>query len=380
MFGGGWRIGRIGGVEVRVDPSLLLIGALITFNLWISFAQRFPLLSSGGAVGLAMVTAVLFFASILIHELAHAGMSRVRRIPVLGITLWMFGGATHAKVEARGPADEFLITVVGPLSSAALGLGFRLVGGADALGRPVSFMFTYLGAINLILAAFNLLPGFPLDGGRLLRSGLWKFLGNLSRATTIAARVGQAVALLIVAYGLFLAIDRQALAVGLWPALIGWFLFRAASESLAEEARRGRLRATRAADVMSAPPPTVPGDLSIASALDRYLDGHDGEAFPVMESGRVVGFVSLESARKHDPGRPVRDALILGVEGAVQARPQDGLDEVLDRMGEQRGKMVLRTVLVVDDGRVMGVIEPEDLERELRGRPRAPVPPPPPDH
>jgi CBS domain-containing protein len=131
---------------------------------------------------------------------------------------------------------------------------------------------------------------------------------------------------------------------------------------------------------MSSPPPTVPGDLPIESALDRYLMGHEGEAFPVVEQGRVVGFVSLESARKHDPGRPVRDALILGVEGAVQAQPQDGLDEVLDRMGEQRGRMVLRTVLVVDDGRLVGVIEPEDLERELRGRSRAPVPPPRPHH
>jgi Zn-dependent protease len=366
----GWRIGSIGGVEIRVDPSLFLIATLVTFNLWLQFSERFRHLGSGTAVSLAGVTAVLFFASILVHELAHAGMSIARRIPVLGITLWMFGGATHARVEARGPADEFLVTVVGPLSSAALGGLFLVLNTtARGLGGPVAFMFGYLGVINLLLAAFNLLPGFPLDGGRLLRSGIWKLTGSLSTATRVAGRIGQGVALLIVAYGLYRAVEARALGVALWPALIGWFLYRAAGDSLADEQRRLALRSTTAREVMTPAPPTIAADLPIAEATERYLRGHEGEAFPVVDNGRVAGFVSLDSVRASGPNQPVRDALI-GSDVTTQAAPEETMDVVLDRASEDSGTRSLRTVLVVEDGRVVGVIEPGDLARYLRGRVR----------
>jgi Zn-dependent protease/predicted transcriptional regulator len=366
MLSGGWRIGSIGGVEIRVDPSWGIIAVLFTFNFWLFYSERgrFPGLGSTGAGALAVLTAALFFGSVLGHELAHAGMSKVRGIPVSGITLFLFGGATHAKVDAKGPIDEFLITVVGPLTSAVIGGFFFLVHslGPHTLTRPFSSMFGYLSFVNLILAVFNLLPGFPLDGGRLLRSGLWRAMG-LQRATYVAARVGQLVGLLIIAAGIGFAMWTGDALSFLWPAFIGWFLFRAASSSLVEGDRRRLLESTTARQVMNAPPPSIPANLQIAVAMERYLIGHEGEAFPVIEGGHVVGFVSPRTARAIPLDRQVREAMVEG-RGVIEARPDESMDEVTERLGRQQGE----TVLVLDRGELVGVIEPQDLSRFLRRR------------
>jgi Zn-dependent protease/predicted transcriptional regulator len=366
MLSGGWRIGSIGGVEIRVDPSWGIIAVLITFNFWLFYSERgrFPGLGSGAAGALAVLTAALFFGSVLGHELAHAGMSKARGIPVTGITLFLFGGATHAKVDAKGPIDEFLITVVGPLTSAALGGFFFLVHslGPQTLSHPFSSMFGYLAFINLTLAAFNLLPGFPLDGGRLLRSGLWRAMG-LQRATYVAARVGQLVGLLIIAAGIGIAVWTGDAISFLWPAFIGWFLFRAASSSLVEGDRRRLLESTTARQVMNAPPPSIPADLQVAVAMERFLLGHEGEAFPVIEGGHVVGFVSPRTAREIPLDRQVRDAMVQG-RGVIEARADETMDEVTERLGRNQGE----TVLVLDQGQLVGVIEPQDLSRFLRRR------------
>jgi len=366
MLTGGWRVGRIGGVEIRVDPSWGIIAVLITFNFWLFYSDRarFPNLDSGAAGALAVFTAALFFGSVLGHELAHAGMSKARGIPVSGITLFLFGGATHAKVDAKGPADEFLITVVGPLTSAALGVVFLMVHslGPETLTHPFSSMFGYLAFINLLLAGFNLLPGFPLDGGRLLRSLLWRVMG-LQRGTYVAARVGQGVGLLIIAAGVGISISTGDLVEFLWPAFIGWFLFRAASSSLVEGDRRQLLQLTTAREVMNAPPPSIPSDLQVAVALERYLLGHEGEAFPVIEDGHVVGFVSPRTARAIPLDRRVRDAIFQG-RGVIEARPDETMEAITERLGQERGE----TVLVLDQGRLVGVIERNDLSRFLRRR------------
>jgi Zn-dependent protease/predicted transcriptional regulator len=362
----GWRLGRIGGVEIRIDPSLAIIAALIAFNLWASFSDRsqYPDTSPAVAGGVALLTTLLFFGSILAHELAHAGMSKLRRIPVVGITLYMFGGATQARIESRGPADEFLVTVVGPGTSLALGGLFLLAwsGVRDGAGQPMVSMFLDLGRANLLLGVFNLLPGFPLDGGRLLRSVVWRATGSLARATRIAARSGQGMAAVIIGVGVFFFVrDQNPLA--LWPALIGWFLFRAASGALAEGDRRRRLESATASQVMSPPPPTVPAELPVEEALHRYLTGHEGEAFPVVDGDRVVGFVSLGTIRGVPLDRPVREAMV-GTRGTVEAGPGERLDLVADRLGTAES----RTVLVVEDGTLVGVIEPEDVARFLRER------------
>jgi Zn-dependent protease len=386
MLTGGWRIGRIGGVDIRVDPSWSIIAVIITFYFWLFYSDRlrFRDLPRTGAAAFAVLTAALFFGSVLAHELAHAGMSKLRNIPVSGITLFLFGGATHAKVDARGPADEFLITVVGPVTSGVLGGVFYVLHrlGPEGLSHPFTSMFGYLAFINLTLAAFNLLPGFPLDGGRLLRSGLWRALG-LARATQIAARVGQVVGLGIIASGVAVSVWYGDFLGFLWLAFIGWFLFRAASATLVQDERSRLLRSTTAGQVMAPPPPAIPADLQVAVAMERYLDGHEGEAFPVIDDGHVIGFVSPRTARTVGLHHPIRDAMVEG-RGVIEAEPQETMERVTGRLADQQGE----TVLVLDQGRLVGVIERQDMSRFLRrriGLPRRaqdrppPAIPPPPD-
>jgi Zn-dependent protease len=196
MFGTSWRVARIFGIEVRVDSSWAVIALLITYSMYLRISFLYRDLSGGAAVGLAVLATVLFFGSVLTHELAHALVSQARGIRVQDITLFLFGGATRARVESRGPGDEFLIALVGPLTSLLLAGLFWLIDvvGRGVLSTPVAGMFGYLGWVNLLLAAFNLVPGFPLDGGRLLRSAIWKATGSFGQATRIASLAGQGVA------------------------------------------------------------------------------------------------------------------------------------------------------------------------------------------
>src|SRR5512132_318247 len=170
MFGTSWRAGRIAGIEIRIDSSWTVIALLITYSMYLRLSILYPELSGGSAVALAILSAVLFFGSVLVHELAHAVASQARGIRVQDVTLFLFGGATRARVESRGPGDEILIALVGPLTSGVLaGLCGIIAGlGGDVLSRPLAGTLGYLAWVNLVLAAFNLVPGFPLDGGRLL--------------------------------------------------------------------------------------------------------------------------------------------------------------------------------------------------------------------
>ncbi len=229
MFGTSWRVGRIAGIEVRVDSSWVVVALLITYSMYLRASTLYPELSGGGAVVLGIGATVLFFGSVLVHELAHALVSQARGIRVQDITLFLFGGATRAKVESRGPGDEFLIALVGPLTSGLLAALFGIVAGfgSDVLSRPLAGTFGYLAWTNLLLAAFNLVPGFPLDGGRLLRSAIWKATGSLARATRVASVAGQGVGWLLVAAGVAWLLAGD-LAGGIWFAFIGWFLVQAA--------------------------------------------------------------------------------------------------------------------------------------------------------
>jgi Zn-dependent protease len=363
---GGWTIARIGGVPVRVDTSLLVLAVLATWALWQGrfTSDHFPELSSTGGFMLAVLTTLLFIGSILAHELAHAGMFRARGIEVSAITLYMFGGLTAAKTEARGPADEFLVTVVGPLTTGLVGGLFIAIHRAaqGALSGPVDHMFLYLGALNLYMAVLNLLPGFPLDGGRLVLAGVWRVTGDRGRAVRVAARLGQGVALLIGAVGVVSIVAPDTVTgFGIWFVFIAFILFQGASAALADSDRRSRLDTATARQVMSPPPPTVPAGISIAQAMERHLAGHEGEAFPVVDDGQVVGFISLRVARQAPLDRFVRDAMI-GADAVATVTPAEAMGTVVDRMQQRRAQIAL----VVDEGRLVGVIEREDLDRFFR--------------
>jgi Zn-dependent protease/CBS domain-containing protein len=302
----------------------------------------------------------------LVHELAHALVSQARGIRVQDITLFLFGGATRARVESRGPGDEFLIALVGPLTSGLLAGLFGIVAGlgSDLLSRPLAGTFGYLAWTNLLLAAFNLVPGFPLDGGRLLRSAIWKTTGSLSRATRIASLSGQGVGWLLVAAGVAFLLAGD-LAGGIWFAFIGWFLVQAARSSYQELQLQQLLRGVEAEEVMAGSLRRIPPDLTLQQAVDDYFMRYDHSAFPVDEQGRTIGLLTLRGVRRVPSElwstRRVREHMVpLGDQ--VLVAPHARMDDVLGKLEDgEAGR-----VLVVEDGEVVGIITPSDLTRWLR--------------
>jgi Zn-dependent protease/CBS domain-containing protein len=366
MFGTSWRVGRIAGIEVRIDSSWTIIALLITYSLYLRFSFLYASLSTGAAVGIAILSAVLFFGSVLVHEMAHALVSQARGIRVQDITLFLFGGATRAKVESRGPGDEFLIALVGPLTSGLLAALFGLVDafGRGFLSRPLAGAFGYLAWVNLLLAGFNLVPGFPLDGGRLLRSAIWKATGNFARATRIASLAGQTVGWLLVAGGLAFLLTGN-LAGGIWFAFIGWFLIQAARASYEELQLRQLLRGAEAQDVMARDLLRIPPELTLQQAVDQYFMRYDHGAFPVEEQGRTIGLLTLRGVRRVPsaqwPTGRVRDFMVpLGDQ--VMVPPDARMDEVMGKLEDSGAGRVL----VVTDGEVVGIITSSDLTRWLR--------------
>ncbi|HZD38993.1 MAG TPA: site-2 protease family protein [Actinomycetes bacterium] len=366
MFGTSWRLARIAGIEVRIDSSWTVIALLITYSLYVRFSSVYADLSTGGAVGIAVLAAVLFFGSVLGHEMAHALVSQARGIRVQDITLFLFGGATRARVESRGPGDEFLIAVVGPLTSGILAVVFWVVDvfGRGGLPRPLAGAFGYLAWVNLLLAGFNLVPGFPLDGGRLLRSAIWKASGNFGRATRVASVAGQAVGWLLVVGGVAFLLAGN-LAGGIWFAFIGWFLVQAARASYQELQVRELLRRVEAHEVMAGDLLRIPPELTVQRAVDDYFMRYDHGAFPVDEHGRTIGLLTMRGVRRVPreqwPTRRVRE-LMVPLGDQVMVSPHARMDQVMGKLEEGDANRVL----VVDDGEVVGIITPSDLTRWLR--------------
>jgi Zn-dependent protease/predicted transcriptional regulator len=366
MFGTSWRLGRIAGIEVRIDSSWAVIALLITYSMYLRTSTLYPELSGSGAVALGILATVLFFGSVLVHELAHAVVAQARGIRVQDITLFLFGGATRARVESRGPGDEFLIALVGPLTSGLLAALFGIIVGlgGDSLSRPLAGTLGYLAWTNLLLAAFNLVPGFPLDGGRLLRSAIWKATGSLGRATQIASVSGQGVGWLLVAAGVAWLLAGD-LAGGIWFAFIGWFLVQAARASSQELQLQQLLAGVEAEDVMARHLVRIPPELSLQEAVDDYFMRYDHSAFPVDEQGRTIGLLTLRAVRRVPreqwPTRRVRDHMVpLGDQ--VVVAPDARMDGVLGKLQDgDAGR-----VLVAQDGEVVGIITPTDLTRWLR--------------
>ncbi len=382
MFGRGWRIGSIGGVPITLDSSWVWIAIPITYSLYLRFAHRHAV-TELEALGLALLAAVLFFGSVLAHELAHAGMARARGVPVFGIRLLFWGGATEVPADRGGATGELLISAVGPASNGVLAVGFWALSRATAGSAPAA-VFGYAAWINGMIAALNVLPGYPLDGGQMLRAALWRMTGDPRRADRVAGHLGVAVGILA-GVGGALMVERGQLGFGIWLFFIGWFLIQAARGVARRGDLRGALARGRAADAMRPPPPSIPAHLSLSEALDRYLRAGGETAFPVVEDGRVVGVVSFRAARRvgaRDPLRPVRDGMV-----PLAEVPTVPADLPLDRVAEVVGGS--RTALVFEGGRLVGQVSLADVAAwagraaEASGGPgppaSGPVSPPPPE-
>ncbi|HEX6222452.1 MAG TPA: site-2 protease family protein [Acidimicrobiia bacterium] len=363
LRGNAWRIGRVAGIEIKIDPSWAFIALLVGYTFYLIIAAQFTALATGSAVLLATAMALVFFGSVLLHELAHSLMARGRGVEVKGITLFLFGGATEADLETKEPTDEMIIAAVGPLTSlviAAVLWGINLLVGDTAVGYAIG----YLGWLNLALALFNLVPGFPLDGGRLLRSLVWRSTGDLLRATRVAARAGRIVGFLIIALGVFEIFFFGALIGGLWLVAIGWFLGQAALASFTHLQMRLVLEDVPASRLMTRDPSSIPGETRVDQAVDDYFMRHSYNAFPVTENGEVVGVLTMNGIRSLPTGErsqtSVREIMEPLSEMCVVG-PNDPVGDVVSKLMQgEVGRVVVR-----DDGDVVGLITPRDLVRWL---------------
>lgn len=357
-FPGARTVFRVGGVPVRLDLSWLLIAGLV---LWV-FVSRFtdllghlgwgPLLAAGAAAALA------FFASILAHELGHALASVERDVPVTGITLFLLGGVTESTREPRRARDEFVIVGIGPFVSLVLAAAFGLAHTAFADVAPVAVVTGYLAWTNLLLAIFNVLPGYPLDGGRLLRSVLWGATGDAHRATRWAARVGQAFALALVGLGgwVLLGSARTGLG-GIWEILIGLFLLRGATDAYRQARERERLTGHRVGELMGSVSETLPAHASLADVVER-LEQRPSVPWPV---GAPVQGVLRHADLDRVPAErwsAVRVADLAAPTDETTVRADAPLEHALALLAAAPGQVL---VVLDDEGRAVGVLTPSLL-------------------
>ncbi len=368
-----FQLGRIAGIRIGVNWSWLIVFALIVWSLAVAvFPSQNPGFSDGEYVAIAVVAALLFFASLLLHELGHALRAKREGVEIEGINLWLFGGVAQFKGGFPSAGAEFRIAIAGPLVSLALGTLFVLVAAFAGLPNAVDGVVAWLGFTNLILLAFNLLPALPLDGGRVLRSALWYFKGDLQWATWVASGVGRGFGFLFIGLGLVMLIVEGAFS-GAWLAFIGWFLLQAATGEARYVATKQALDGLKVRDLMIREPVTVDAKLSLGQFMDDVAWSQRYTTYPVLDHGSPIGLLVFRSVasvpRDEWDTRRVSDAMIPREEVPLLDEDEPAIDAL--------AKLSTREVnrgLVVDDGRLVGLLSITDLARALEvGRPSRPV-------
>jgi len=382
----GFRIGRIFGINIRIDWSWVFIFLLVTWNLSSALGQFHSDWGPTMRWGLSIVAAVLFFTSVVAHELAHSLMAKARGVPVRSITLHLFGGVSNIQREPESPQGEFLMAILGPITSLVIGgvlTGIALLAGAGRLSAvsdpskllgqmsPLLTLLLWLGSINVTLGLFNLIPGFPLDGGRVLRSILWAATDDLRRATRWASWVGQAIAWLMIFAGIAMTFGVQipffgtGLGSGLWLAFIGWFLNSASTQSYQKVVVQDILEDVPVARMMRSNPPTVQSGISVSSLVHDHVMGTDDQCFPVLDDGRLVGMVALEDVR--GVSRDVWDTtavseIMTPADQLVTVSPDEGAADALNKL---TGRDV-RQLPVIRDGELGGLLRRRDIIKWLQ--------------
>jgi len=371
-------LGRIAGIHVGLNWSLLVVAALIAWSLATSILpSASPGQTSTAYWAAGVISAFVFLASLLAHELAHSIVAMRRGVRVDGITLWLFGGVSRFSSDSNSPGTQALFTFVGPLTSLVLGALFYLVSlgiGGGAHPGLAAATLSWLGYINITLGVFNLVPAFPLDGGRLLQSLIWLRTGDRLRATRIAARIGMGFAYLLIAYGLATYLFAGSIIGGIWSVFLGWFLLSAARSEEAGGMIREALSGISVREVMTPNPVQAPDNITVDDALRSYVLTSRHSTFPTHDStGRLSGLLTLAALKKVAPEARattlVKDVTcpVDSVSTATSAEPVANLLGVSDGCGEGR-------TLVIDGGALVGIISPSDIsrlvQRSVPARPR----------
>ena len=382
----GFRIGKIFGINIHIEWSWLLIFGLVSWSLASTFGQMHSEWTTSMQWGMALLAAFLFFLSVLAHELAHSLAARSRGIPVRNITLFMFGGVSNIQREPSSPMGELMITIVGPLTSFFLGAIFLFFGtlltGIENINNmnattfvsqlgPASTILMWLGSINILVALFNLIPGFPLDGGRIVRSLLWGITDNLQKATRSASWMGQAVAWMIIFSGismLFVAripILGSGFINGIWLIIIGWFLQNAAVQSYQKVVLQDILEDVPVKKMMHTDVPVVHANITVQTLIDNYIMQTHDRAFIVFDDDKMAGLVTIDDIREVSPDARdqimVKDVMTPSRKMIVIA-PEEEASEALQRLQSKE----IRQLPVVNGNKIIGLLRRKDIIRWLQ--------------
>lgn len=356
------RLGSMFGIPLEIDASWLFVFFLVAATLTTSyFPAALPDQPPVVYVALGLVTAIAFFTSLVLHELAHSLVARAGGLRVSRVTLFVFGGVSQLEDEPKSPGSEFVMAAAGPLTSLLIGAscwGLAILGGLVRAPEWSLVPLDYLAIINVALAVFNLLPGFPLDGGRVLRAVLWAATGDIMKATKWASRAGQALGTTLIAVAVFGVLNGTFDFV--WLAVMGWFMSTLAAGAYRQQLTRARLAEVPVSAIMSSPAVLVPAELSLEQMGHSYFLAGRHPRYPVVDDGRVIGLIDIE--RANDIPRAlwgettVGEVAIKTLENAV-VRPEASVDSVLPKL-EPGGP---GAVLVVEDGRLAGIVTRSDI-------------------
>jgi len=370
MMRGNISLGKVIGIPLRLHYTWFIIFVLLTFSLVFYPLVGPPYPPIEQRIILGILTSLLFFASIVTHELAHSILAIRNNIPVKEITLFVFGGISQITKEATRPRAEFFIAIVGPLTSLVLagifyGLYLLLAGTQQILAAS---LMQWLARINVILAVFNLIPGFPLDGGRIFRAFVWQRTHDYHRATRIATKVGQGIAYAFIAGGIAIIFAPRLLWFnGLWFILIGWFLRDAAIASYQQVLLRDILIGITVRQITDYGCPLIPPDMHLRDVAEQYILPTGRTCFPVVRGAELEGMVTLQQIKKIPRTRwaitPVQDIMTPASKLKTVHVDQDVLSVLQEMEGES-----IKHIPVIEAGKVVGVINREELIRFLRTR------------
>ena len=364
-MGSAFNLGKVFGIPFRLHYSWFIVFILITVSLsWYYFPVSYPDWTQLAYWVIGLISSVLFFASVVAHELAHSLVARVNGIPVKSITLFVFGGIAQITKEATRASAELKMAVAGPACSLALGMLFGLLWLLSrGISEPVVAMAFWLAQVNVVLAVFNLLPGFPLDGGRVFRSIMWRVTGNYKLSTRVATQVGRGVGYLFIVGGVLMMF--RAWFSGLWLVFIGWFLAKTASASYQQSQWREALRGVNASQVMVPDCPLIPSDFTISRLVEEYVFTKGCSLFLITDEEGVKGILTLNDikavAQQNWEGTLVGE-IMTPVERVKVTHPDQDALSILEEMDEND----INQMAVVNEGRVIGLITRDNLMRFLR--------------
>lgn len=361
------RIGKIVGITIYIHISWVIILVLLTLSLATNW---FPLLYKGWSSPtywiVSLLSALLLFVAVLLHELAHSLVARARGLPVNNITLYIFGGVSNIEEEPKSPGVEFQMAFVGPVVSLLIGIIAYLLDLAVRNGSPLDGILGYLAISNILLGIFNLIPGFPLDGGRVLRSIIWKASGSLRKATRATTIVGQIIAYLFILWGIWQFFGGNILN-GIWIGFIGWFLLNAAQSANAQVMLQTMFKGVTVGKVMNPSPTIVPANISLQRLIDEYFLPQGLRSALVMQGDSLAGLITLSDIR-HVPREewsqtPVGHAMI-PMEKLHVVSPEQNLNDVLPLMTKQD----VNQLPVVQNGRLVGILSRDAIMRYIEIR------------